>query len=230
MAVSKEQKVEILAGLTAKFKEAGSIGFASTNTLTVAEFGDLRNELRTVGASYTLAKKSLIIKAIKDALDIDMDLSTLPGQIGVVCSNEDAMAGLGKVNDLVKKTKGEKIEWAASIFEGELKDLEATKAIAGMPSRDTLLGRLVGSMQSPLSGLARFFDAAAKELEEKGLDSVGKLEGDTKAVEAPATEEVKVEEVKKETTPAEAPVVEEKKEEVKAEETTPTEEKKDEAA
>jgi ribosomal protein L10 len=36
-----------------------------------------------------------------------------------------------------------------------------------MPSRETLLGRLVGSMMSPLSSMARFFDAAAKELEAK---------------------------------------------------------------
>lgn len=105
MAVTKQQKAEILVELTSRFKEAGSIGFATTNTLSVAEFSDLRNSLREVGASYMVAKKTLIVKAMKDALDIEMDPSTLPGQIGVVCSNEDAMAGLGKVNDLVKESK-----------------------------------------------------------------------------------------------------------------------------
>lgn len=222
MAVTKQQKQEILAELVTKFKDAKSIGFASSNALTVAEFGDLRNELRTVSASYTLAKKTLIKKALKDSIGIDIELSMLEGQIGVVCSNDDAIAGLSKVNDLVKKTKGEKITWAASIIEGELKEVEETKVIASMPSRDTLLGRLVGSMKSPISGLARFFDAAAKDLESQGKESVGQLEGEAKAEEAPKAEE------KKEETPAE-----EKKEEVTAEAPateTSTEEKKEEAA
>lgn len=170
MAVSKQQKIEILADLTEKFKNAQSIGFASTSALSVSEFEGLRNELRGVEASYTIAKKTLMKKALKDALDIDVDLADLPGQVGAVCSNGDAVAGLGKVNNLVKETKGEKVEWAVCVFEGELKSNEDTKEIAGMPSRETLLGRLVGSMQSPLSGLARWFDAAAKDLEEGGKE------------------------------------------------------------
>jgi ribosomal protein L10 len=44
-----------------------------------------------------------------------------------------------------------------------------------MPSKETLLGRLVGSMQSPIAGLARFFDAAAKDLEANGKSKVGEL-------------------------------------------------------
>ena len=176
MAVSKQQKVDILAGLVAQFKEAKSIGFAKTSTLTVEEFAGLRTSLREVGATYTLAKKTLIKIAIKEALDIDVDLADLQGQIGVVCSNEDAVAGLGKVNDMVKKSE-DKIEWAACIFEGEYKGLEETKVLAGLPSKETLLSRMVGSLQSPLSGLARFLDAAAKEVETQGKEKAWELEG-----------------------------------------------------
>ena len=212
MAVSKQQKVEILAELTEKFKKAQSIGFAKSTGLSVAEFGELRNSLREIDASYNLAKKTLIVRAVKDALNIDIDLSMLEGQIGIVCSYSDAVAGLGKVNDAVKKYKGKKLDWAACIFEGELRSLEETKEIAGIPSRETLLGRLVGSMQSPLSSLARFFDAAAKDIESAGKTKVGELE------------EKKEQAVSEEKT-------EEKKEELKAEETieTPTEKTTEEA-
>jgi len=105
MAVSREKKAAILEELVAKFKEAKSIGFAATSTMTVEEFSDLRKNLREVNATYNLAKKTLIRKALKEALDIEIDLSNLEGQIGAVCSNDDAVAGLGKVNDLVKSSK-----------------------------------------------------------------------------------------------------------------------------
>jgi ribosomal protein L10 len=81
MAVSKEQKVQILNALIEKFKTAQSIGFAKTSTITVEEFFAMRKELRAVGATYTIAKKTLIKKAIKEVLNIDVDLATLPGQI-----------------------------------------------------------------------------------------------------------------------------------------------------
>jgi ribosomal protein L10 len=44
--------------------------------------------------------------------------------------------------------------------------------LASLPSKETLLSRLVGSMKSPISALARFFDAAKKDLEAKKLVSV----------------------------------------------------------
>lgn len=187
MAVSKQKKAEILNSLIEQVKNAKSIWFASTKGVTVAEFADLRKKLREVWASYTLAKKTLIVKAVKEALDLDLNLADLEGQIGMVCSNDDAIAGLSKVNDFIKATeKEQKMTWSISIFEGKLQDKAETKVIASMPSRETLLSRLVGSMKSPISSLARFFDAAAKDIEAKGKTKVGELEWkkEEKATEA----------------------------------------------
>lgn len=193
MAVSKQKKSEILASLVEQVKNAKSIWFASTKWVTVAEFAELRKNLREVDATYTLAKKTLIVKAVKEALDLDINLADLEGQIGMVCSNDDAIAWLSKVNDFIKlNPKAPKAAWAASIFEGKYQDKAETTVIASMPSRETLLGRLVGSMKSPISKLARFFDAAAKDLESNGKAKVGELEG-KKETEALKTEEASAE-------------------------------------
>lgn len=188
MAVSKQQKVEILNDLIEKFKEAKSIGFASTNKLTVEEFSKLRKNLRGVDATYTLAKKTLIKMALKEVLNIEVDLSDMPWQIWVVCSNEDSIAWLWKVNEFIKEMNGKKwdlwkMAWAISVFEWELKNNSDTKVIASMPSKETLLGRLVGSMKSPISKLARFFDAASKDLSEKAKTKVWELEWIKEAAE-----------------------------------------------
>ena len=219
MAVSKAKKSEILEEIKTLLKDAKSVWFTSNSGLSVEDITNIRVSLREVDATITLAKKTLIKIAFKEVYDIELTDDLLPGQIAMVCSNEDAVAGLGKVNDYMKKDDDDKMIWTASYMEWELQDADATKKLAGMPSRETLLGRLVGSMQSPLSGLARFFDAAAKDLEEKGKTKVWELEAETVAEEAPAPEE------KKEEVKAEEPKVEEKTPEAKA-----TEEKKEEKA
>lgn len=177
MAVSKQKKVEILASLVEQIKNANSIWFASSKWVTVSEFATLRKNLREVKASYTLAKKTLIIKAVKEALDLDINLTDLEWQIGIVCSNDDAIAGLSKVNDFMKlNPKAPKMSWSASIFEWKYQWKAETEVIASMPSRETLLGRLVGSMKSPISKLARFFDAAGKDIESQWKTKVSELE------------------------------------------------------
>lgn len=180
MAVTKQQKSEIFNELVSKFKEAKSIWFTSTNKVTVEEFSELRKWLREVNATYTLAKKTIMVKAIKEALNIDVEIAHLEGQIWAICSNIDAVSGLGKVNSFMKEVNGKKNElgkmaWSISIFEWEVKSKEETKILASMPSRETLLSRLVGSMKSPISKLARFAQATAKEVEAQGKTKVGEL-------------------------------------------------------
>lgn len=213
MAVTKAKKSEILEELKEKLKEAKSISFTSNSGLSVAEMSELRKNLREVNASFTLAKKTLIKIAMKEIHGVELSDENMEWQVAVVCSFDDPIAGMSKANDFIKDKKDKKlgeikITWLASYFEGELKDKEETKAIASMPSRETLLGRLVGSMQSPLSSFARFLDAASKKLEEEGKDNLGSVE---------VKKEEKVEEVKEESPKEEVQVEGEKKDEKKVE-------------
>lgn len=218
MAVSKAKKAEQLASLESLLKDATSIGFTSNQKVTVSEVTDLRRELREHDAKFLIAKKTLIRIAFKNVYKVDLDIDTLPGQVAMVIASADPISPLGIANKFATQKdwkKAEKMTFVGGYFEEKIVDAEAIKKIASLPSKDTLLAKMLGSMMSPLSGLARFFDGAKTELEGKSLEKVSDL-----TVEAPAeekAEEAHVKEEKKEEA-KEAPKAEEVKEEPKAEE------------
>jgi large subunit ribosomal protein L10 len=177
MAVNKVKKNEILEEIKESIKNAKSISFTSNKWLTVKEISDMRNKLREVNSSLTIAKKTLIKLAFKEVYNVEISDEIMVWQISVLCSNDDAIAWMTVLNSFVtNKEFKDKIVWAGSYFEWEIKNADETSVIASMPSRETLLGRLVWSMMSPVASLARFFDAASKDLEEKGKTKVWELE------------------------------------------------------
>ncbi len=213
MAVSRAKKSEQLAVLEAHLKEAKSVAFTSNTKVTVLEISALKKDLRAVNAIVLTAKKTLIRIAFKNIYSVDLDLGTLPGQVALVIGKGDAIAPFGITNKYANEwKKEEKVTFVAGYMEGRMMDAAETKKLATLPSREVLLSKLLGSLMSPLSGLARFFDAAGKDLTAKGLTKVGDLTLSAPAktakaeeVPAPVAETPKVEEAP---VVAEAPTVE----------------------
>ena len=197
MAVTKAKKAEQLAVLEAHLKTATSVAFTSNTKVTVLEISALKKDLRAQNAIYLTAKKTLIRIAFKTVYGADVDLATLPGQVGLVISQGDALAPFSIANKYANDWKKEqKMTFVAGYMEGRLMDATETAKLATLPSREVLLAKLLGSMMSPLSGLARFFDAAGKDLTAKSLTKVGDLIGSADApapvAEAPVVAEVAV--------------------------------------
>jgi large subunit ribosomal protein L10 len=216
MAVSKAKKGEQLAALEAHLKEATSVAFTSNQKVTVAEVSALKRDLRAQNALFLIVKKTLIRIAFKNVHGVDLDLATLPGQVALVIGKGDAIAPFGVANKYANDwRKEEKMVFVAGYMEGRMMDGAETKKLATLPSREVLLAKLLGSMMSPLSGLARFFDAAGKDLTAKSLTKVGDLVGSAPAkveekkeeAPAPVAETPKVEEAPApaEAAPAETP-------------------------
>ena len=123
-----------------------------------------------------VAKTSLICMAMKNVLGAERDINTLPGAVAILICKGDKIAPLAVVNKYVTEfRKEEKIKFVGGYIDGRiLGAAEATK-LASLPSREVLLAKLLGSMMSPLSSLARFFDGAKTELEAKGKTTVKEL-------------------------------------------------------
>ncbi len=156
MAISKDKKREILAKLNDAFKEASAIAFVGFTKLTVADASKMRREFANAGVRYFVAKKTLILKALKER-GYTGEAPTLPGEIAVAWTTEDATAPARGVHDYAKKLKGI-LSLLGGVFEGAFLDAEKMTAIATIPPMIVLRGMFVNVINSPIQGLVIALD------------------------------------------------------------------------
>jgi large subunit ribosomal protein L10 len=169
-----ELKQPIVQEIAEVIKDAQSILLVDHRGLTVAQDTALRKTLREAGVTYKVYKNTMMHFAFKDTDCKQLD-QYLEGPSALVVSKTDATA---PAREIVKFAKtAPKLELKAGIVEGQLYDAKALEGVAQVPSRDELLSRLLGSMQSPITNFARVI----KQIAEKGG-------GDAAAAAAPAEE------------------------------------------
>lgn len=219
-----ELKQPVIEEISELINGAATVVLADYRGLTVAEDTDLRRQLREAGVVYKVYKNSMINFAIKDTEFADL-AQHLEGPTAIAVCKDDATAA---ARIIAKFAKGaEALEIKAGVVEGTYYDAEGIGTIASIPSRDELLSKLLGSLQSPITNFARVI----KQIAENGGESVAEETEEApaeeaKTEEAPA-EEAKTEEASAEETKEEA--TEEKAEETPAEEEAPAEEAAEEA-
>lgn len=139
-----EKKVQIVEQLKEKLSEARGVVLTDYQGLSVPEVETLRANLQGVGAGYQVVKNTLL----KLALDKG---EKFVGPTAVVLSYEDEIKPLKTLYDFAKEHKALKIK--GGFFEGGWAVSEKLKEIAMLPSREELLAKLLGMMQSPLTRL-----------------------------------------------------------------------------
>ena len=170
--LTKEQKKNLVKDLSSKIKASKSVVFADFRGLQVKDLDELKKELRGAGADFKVAKKTLINLALKEA-GIKADTKKMEGQIAISISSQDEVAPAKIINTLSKKN--ENIKMVGGLLGTTVMTLEEVKALAKLPSKDELLAKLVGSLQSPIRG---FVQVCAGNL--RGLVQVLKAVADSK--------------------------------------------------
>ena len=168
-----ELKQPIVQEIAENIDGAQSVVVVDYRGLTVAEDTQLRKELREAGVTYKVYKNTLMNLAFKGT-DCESLLPVLEGPSAIAISKTDATAPARIIAKFAKTA--EALEIKAGVVEGAFYDAEGMKAISAIPSREELLSRLLGSMQSPVANFARVI----KQIAEKGG------EGAEAAAEAPA--------------------------------------------
>ena len=174
-----ELKQPVVAEISEGIKDAKSVVLVDYRGLTVEQDTELRKQLRAAGVSYKVYKNTMMNFAFKGT-DFEQLAPYLNGPSAMAYSTEDATAPARVLAEFAKKA--DKLEIKAGVVEGTAYDAKGMQAIASIPSREVLISRLLGSMQSPITNFARVMN----QLAEKGGAAAC-------AAEAPAAEEVAAE-------------------------------------
>ena len=174
-----EQKKVVVDEISNVIDSADAVVLVNYSGLTVAQDTQLRKTLRENDITYKVYKNTMMNFAFKGTPCEEL-CSHLEGTNAIAVSKNDATAPARLLAEFAKKNP--KLELVAGVVEGKYFDAAGIKALAEVPSREVLLGRLLGSMNSPIANLARVL----KQIAEK--DGEGSAEAATTEEAAPAAE------------------------------------------
>ena len=162
--MSKNQlaKVEVVADIVEKFKNAQSVVVVSYNGLTVEKVTELRKLCREQDVHYCVLKNRLVNRALQE-LNITGMENLLEGPNAFVFSNKDVTNGPKVINTFIEKNKLQSLEVKGGLMGTEVMDVAGVKALASLPSREELLATIVGCLVSPVSSLVAVLDEIAEQ-------------------------------------------------------------------
>ena len=162
MSKNLELKKQVVSDIVKKFQDAQSVMFVSYNGLTVEQANTLRAQFRANGVDYCVLKNTLVRRALNELNITGLD-ETLNGPSAFAFGMNDPVSPAKIINDFATKNKTEAVSIKAGLLGTEVMTDAQIKSLAEMPSREVLLARLVGSLQSSISGFVRVLDAIAKK-------------------------------------------------------------------
>ena len=191
-----EEKKQLVAELAEQMKAASSGVLVDYKGINVEDDTKLRADMRKNNVDYRVIKNTLIRFAAKEA-GLEGLNDVLNGTTALAISADDVIAPAKVVAEYAKKDENI-YNIKAGFIEGKVVSVEEIMQLANLPSKEILLGRLVGGLQGPIFGLALVLKAIADKKAEGAPEEAAEApaeaapvaeEAAVPAEEAPATEE-----------------------------------------
>ncbi len=163
---SKAQKGQELKSLEKKLPDSKLTVFTSFSPkgekgLSVAQVQELKHLLKSMHSQYLVIKKTLIDIALRDLKYDGVDVFGMEGAMGLVLGDDDPYAVAKKIYEFSRKNQA--LKFFGALLDGKFIDKEKFMEIAKMPSKEVLIGRLVGMLTYPMRGLAVALNEVAKK-------------------------------------------------------------------
>ena len=155
-----ELKQPIVQAIVDDITDAQSIVLVYYRGLTVAQDTELRKQLREAGIVYKVCKNTMMKRAFEGTDFAQLD-EYLEGPSAIAISKDDATAPARIICKFAKTAQA--LEVKAGVVEGTVYDANGVAELSKVPSREELLSKLLGSLQSPITNLARVLNQIAEQ-------------------------------------------------------------------
>ncbi|MCI7327899.1 50S ribosomal protein L10 [Hornefia butyriciproducens] len=155
---AKKQKQIIIDEIREKLDGAQSAVIIDYMGTTVAEADAMRKMMREADVDYTVYKNTLMKRAV-EGTDFEKLAEVMQGPSAIAISKTDATAPARILKKAIDDFK--KMEFKAGVVEGAFYDKEGIEQIASIPSREELIAKFMGSIQSPVGKFVRTLAAIA---------------------------------------------------------------------
>ena len=162
------EKEQVVKEIQQKLEAATLVICTDYRGLNVEQVSELRNRLRVPGVEYRVLKNTMFRFALQKAGYEDI-AEKIIGPNAVVFSQEDPVGPAKTIFEFAKTNK--QLEITLGMLEGQLLSTEGLKELAQLPSREILLGQVVGTMQAPITSFVRVLNANLTALV-RALDQV----------------------------------------------------------
>lgn len=125
--------------------------------LTANALGDFRCKIAELGGDIEMVRKRLLVKAASEA-GFELEIESLPGHIGLVFANKDAVQTAKAVFEL-SKNSGNAIEVLGGRIDGQFYSADKVEAFSKLPGKDEMRGQLLGVFEAPMSHTVAAMDA-----------------------------------------------------------------------
>ena len=164
MSKNRDMKVEKVAQIVEKLKNAESVTIVAYSGLTVEQDTNLRRQCRESDVDYCVFKNRLVKLALEQVGVSGMD-DLLNGPNAFVFSKKDPVSGPKAVAQFIEKNKLESLKITGGIFENKAADEKTMIKLSKMPGKDELMATLVGCLMSPVSSLVAVLGEIAEKKE-----------------------------------------------------------------
>ena len=159
--ITKDKKIELVESLKEKFSKARGLIVANYHGISVSQMQELKKDLKKVNAEFTVAKNTLIHKALEGSKST-LPAETLEGPTAILFSYQEPIEAIKKLADFIKNYDLPKIK--LGILDNEVLTSERVLELSKIPGKQELYTKVVSSLNSPILGFVNVLNGNLRNL------------------------------------------------------------------